>query len=184
MFPWTVSDWRRATGSGSGGSSPTFARPSSDLAAPDLYIPLMSLTTYVLLASLLYGVGGEFTPDVMQDVFLSCMLTQLLETAGIRAGYYALQAPCAFTDLWAYTGYKYPGLCVNMIIGIALGYGPYNISLLYTAASVGYFNLKTYANNVPKVNVRGGVKREFVVLGFAGTQIFTMWWMGRTKHMG
>ncbi|GMI09987.1 hypothetical protein TrRE_jg11571 [Triparma retinervis] len=144
----------------------------------------MSLTTYVLLASLLYGVGGEFTPQVLQDVFSSCMITQLLEVAGIRAGYYMLQAPCAWPDLWAYTGYKYPCLCVNMIVGIAFGYAPYNACLAYTAGAAGYFNLKTYANNVPKANVRGGVKREFVVLGFAGTQIFTIWWMGRTKHMG
>eukprot|EP00520_Triparma_pacifica_P018656 CAMPEP_0118656440 /NCGR_PEP_ID=MMETSP0785-20121206/13490_1 /TAXON_ID=91992 /ORGANISM="Bolidomonas pacifica, Strain CCMP 1866" /LENGTH=340 /DNA_ID=CAMNT_0006549299 /DNA_START=29 /DNA_END=1051 /DNA_ORIENTATION=+ len=184
LFPWTITSWRRVQGTGNPTSNPTYARPSSDLNAPDLYIPLMSLTTYVLLASLLYGVGGEFTPDVLQDVMVGCMITQLLEVSLIKSGYYMLQTTVPWLDLFSYTGYKYPGLCVNMISGITLGYTGYLISLLYTASSTGYFNLKTYANNVPKVQVKeGGVKREFVVLGFAATQVFTIWWMGKTKHM-
>ena len=143
----------------------------------------MSLTTYVLLSGLLYGSAGEFNPDVLQDVMFSCMLTQMIEVAGIRAGYYMLQAPCTLTDLMSYTGYKYPGLCINMIVGIIFGYMPYNVALMYTATAVGFFELKTFANNVPRGGGQAGVKREFVVLGFAGMQMVTMWWMGKTKHM-
>mmetsp|Transcript_1723 Transcript_1723/g.3790 ORF Transcript_1723/g.3790 Transcript_1723/m.3790 type:complete len:316 (+) Transcript_1723:73-1020(+) len=178
LIPYTNKAWRRQTN-----QDGTFLKPSQDLNAPDLYIPTMSLLTYVLLSGLCYGASGQFTPAVLQDVTGYCLMTQGLEVAAIRAGHYALQAPCGWTDVAAYTGYKYFGLCINMLVGLTLGYWPYNLSLLFTAGGIFYFTLKTFANNVKKETARDGPKREFVVLGFAAAQVVTMWFLGNTKHL-
>ena len=53
-------------------------------------------------------------------------------------------------DLVAFTGYKYIGLCVNMVAGAALGRGAYYASLLWTAAAA-FWALKTAAHAVPQV---------------------------------
>ena len=143
----------------------------------------MSLVTYVLLSGLCYGTSGAFTPDVLQDVTAYCLVTQGLEVAAMRAGHYALSAPCSWIDMASYTGYKYFGLCINMLAGMAFGYWTYNLSLLFTAGGAFYFTLKSFADNVKKETARDGPKREFVVLGFAAAQVVTMWFLGNTKHL-
>ena len=70
-----------------------YALPNSDENAPDLYLPLMSVITYCLLAALLYGTAGEFNPEVIADVTTKCLATQILEVLIIRFGLYMMQAP-------------------------------------------------------------------------------------------
>jgi hypothetical protein len=92
-------------------------------------------------------------------------------------------APSSMKDLYAYTGYKYFGLCINLIVGLSAGYWAYNVALIWTASAVGYFTLKTFANNIPRHTAATGPKREFMVLGFAGAQMLTMWWLGNTENL-
>jgi hypothetical protein len=75
----------------------------------------MSLVTYVLLCALGYGTAGKFDTEVIPDVTTKCMVTQILEVLIIRFGLYMMQAPVPFLDLFSYTGYKYLGLCINML---------------------------------------------------------------------
>jgi hypothetical protein len=178
MAPFLTKDWKRVVG-----NDGLPAPPAVDTNAPDLYIPTMALITYVLLSGVLYGNSGEFTPEIIQDLAMYCLLTQTLEIAGIRFGYYVMQAPIAWLDLAAYTGYKYLGLCLNMLVGISFGYTIYNICLLYTGSVITFFTLKTFANNIPRNTAADGPKREFMVLGFAASQFLTMWWLGNTKHL-
>eukprot|EP00540_Astrosyne_radiata_P014720 CAMPEP_0116864746 /NCGR_PEP_ID=MMETSP0418-20121206/24999_1 /TAXON_ID=1158023 /ORGANISM="Astrosyne radiata, Strain 13vi08-1A" /LENGTH=196 /DNA_ID=CAMNT_0004500013 /DNA_START=1 /DNA_END=587 /DNA_ORIENTATION=- len=145
-----------------------FALPHADENAPDLYLPSMTLITYVLLCALCYGTAGKFSPEVLPDVTTKCFVTQILEVLAIRFGFYMMQAPISFLDLFSYTGYKYLGLCVNMLAGLALGHyvgsKAYYIAFLYTASAASFFVLKTMANNIPLQVSATGPKREVMVL--------------------
>jgi len=165
-----------------------FEQPVTDTNAPDLYVPIMSLITYVLLCALCYGTAGHFNPEVIPDVTSKCFLTQLMEVLLIRLGFYLMQAPVAILDLFSYTGYKYVGLCLNLLIGMLasrLQYGTtaYYVCFLWTASAAAFFMFKTMANNIPMQVAANGPKREMVVLGIAGAQCASMWFVGQTKFL-
>jgi hypothetical protein len=165
-----------------------FALPHTDENAPDLYLPTMSLITYCLLCALLYGTAGEFNPEVIADVTTKCFITQLLEVAIIRFGFYMMQATIPILDLFAYTGYKYLGLTVNILFGMSLRYfdlgrSGYYVTFLWTASAASYFMLKTMANNIPVETASTGPKREFMVLAFAASQAASMWFVSQTKYL-
>jgi hypothetical protein len=167
---------------------PLYELPTLDENAPDLYLPSMTLITYVLLCAICYGGAGQFSPEVIPDVTTKCFLTQTLEVLAIRVGFYMMQAPVAFLDLFAYTGYKYLGLCVNLLVGMIasqLEYGTkaYYVSFCWTATAAAYFMLKTMANNIPLETSSSGPKRELVVVIIAAAQLATIWFVGQTKFL-
>ena len=170
-------------------TSPSYHPPHQDLNAPDLYIPTMSLLTYVLLCALCYGTANKFNPEVIPEVITKCLVTQLLEVLAIRVGFYTMEAPVPMIDLMSYTGYKYLGLSVNMLSGITLGqYGGYGhkayyFTYIWTATAVSYFILKVMANVIPVEVSALGPKRHFMILGFAGSQFATCWWVSQTKFL-
>jgi hypothetical protein len=188
LFPFVYRDWARLTADPNM-TPPTFCPPHQDANAPDLYIPTMSLLTYVLLCALCYGTANKFNPEVIPDVITKCLVTQLLEVLAIRTGFYTMEAPISMMDLMSYTGYKYLGLSVNMLSGVTLGqYGGYGhkayyVTYLWTATAVSYFILKVMANTIPVVTSQAGPKRHLMVLGFAGSQFATCWWVSQTKFL-
>eukprot|EP00546_Thalassionema_frauenfeldii_P015124 CAMPEP_0178916362 /NCGR_PEP_ID=MMETSP0786-20121207/12587_1 /TAXON_ID=186022 /ORGANISM="Thalassionema frauenfeldii, Strain CCMP 1798" /LENGTH=368 /DNA_ID=CAMNT_0020589669 /DNA_START=85 /DNA_END=1191 /DNA_ORIENTATION=- len=192
FFPFLCKSWQRvkfdAPSQGGGMSDVAYALPHSDENAPDLYIPAMSLITYVLLCALVYGNAGQFNPEVLPAVASLCFMTQIVEVLLIRFGYYMMQAPVAFLDLFSYTGYKYFGLCINMLAAIltnhfGLGKETYYVFFLYTASAASFFMLKTMANNIPLVVAATGPKREIMVVVFALSQCLTMYIMSKTKFL-
>ncbi|KAL7552727.1 hypothetical protein ACHAWF_015963 [Thalassiosira exigua] len=191
LFPFAFRDWARQeeVAPGSPDGAPRYAPPQRDENAPDLYIPSMSLLTYALLCALCYGNAGKFDPEVLPDVTSKCVMFQILEVVAIRVGFYLMEAPVAILDLICYTGYKYLGLCVNMLSGLTMGhflkYGhrSYYFTYLWTATAVSYFILKVMANCIPRKTSAVGPKRQFMVLGFAGSQFATCWFVSQTKFL-
>mmetsp|Transcript_21212 Transcript_21212/g.52194 ORF Transcript_21212/g.52194 Transcript_21212/m.52194 type:complete len:375 (+) Transcript_21212:118-1242(+) len=198
LFPFLSKHWKRQIISGGDSAyqqpgqplQPTiYALPYSDENAPDLYIPVMSLITYSLLAALCYGTAGKFNPEVIADVTTKCFLTQILEVAIIRFGFYTMQVPVAFLDLISYTGYKYLGLTINMLFGLFLGFvldygmSGFYVTFLWTASAAFYFMLKTMTYSIPEQTAQDGPKRSFMVLGFAASQVATMWFVSQTKFL-
>lgn len=168
----------------------TYQSPVHDECAPDLYLPLMSAVTYVLLSALLAGTAGQFNPEVIPQVFTRCLLTQILEVVAIRLGFYLMDSPVAILDLFSYTSYKYLGLCLNMLVGIVVGHfglffgsRGYYATFLWTATAASYFMLKTMANNIPLQTAHNGPKREVMVVVFAASQFATMWFVSQTKFL-
>jgi len=166
----------------------TYNLPYVDENAPDLYLPCMTLVTYVLLCALCYGTSGNFDPEVIPDVTTKCFVTQILEVLLIRFGFYMMQAPVALLDLFSYTGYKYLGLCLNMVVGLLVGHfgfgaRGYYITFVWTATAASFFMLKTMANNIPMVTAATGPKREVMVFAFAASQFATMWFVSQTKFL-
>lgn len=189
LFPFLFREWARAEIEPNPDGSMIYALPQQDENAPDLYIPSMSLLTYVLLCALCYGNAGKFDPEVLPDVTSKCLVTQILEVIAIRIGFYLMESPVAILDLFCYTGYKYLGLCVNMLSGLTmghfLGYGhrSYYFTYLWTATAVSYFILKVMANCIPSRTSTAGPKRQLMVLGFAGSQFATCWFVSQTKFL-
>jgi protein transport protein YIF1 len=170
--------------------------PIHDECAPDLYLPLMSGITYVLLSALMYGTAGKFNPEVIPSVTTFCFFVQAFEVAAIRLGFYLMQSQVAILDLFSYTGYKYVGLCINMIVGIVFGHNGlfgfsattgtrgYYIMFLWTASAASYAMLKTMANNIPlRTTAAPGPKRELMVIVFGLSQFAVMWFVGQTKFL-
>lgn len=201
LFSFFFKNWKRvendamnsnANGAGAGlePGGNKYALPTNDDNALDLYIPAMSLITYVLLCGLCYGTSGQFDPEVLPDVTTRCMVIQVIEVLLFRLGFYLMQIPANFMDLFAVTGYKYLGLTINMLTGYSLslalvsgGHKGYYGMFLWTASAASYFMLKTMANNTPTVTASSGPKREFVVLAFAASQFASMWFLGQTKFL-
>ena len=169
-----------------------YASPAIDENALDLYIPSMSLVTYVLLCALCYGTAGKFDPQVLSNVMTKCVLIQFLEVLGIRFGLYMMQVvDLSFFDLFSLTGYKYLSLCLNMLIGLFLEYvllgssgtRGFCVTFLFTASSMSWFVFKFMSSNIPLVTSANGPKREIVVLSFAASQFATMWFLSQTKYL-
>mmetsp|Transcript_3677 Transcript_3677/g.7689 ORF Transcript_3677/g.7689 Transcript_3677/m.7689 type:complete len:359 (-) Transcript_3677:96-1172(-) len=189
LFPFLYKEWAREEIEPNPDGTMTYALPQQDENAPDLYIPSMSLLTYVLLCALCYGNAGKFDPEVLPDVTSKCLITQILEVIAIRIGFYLMEAPIPLLDLLSYTGYKYLGLSVNMLSGLTvghfLGYGhrSYYFTYLWTATAISYFILKVMANCIPRRTSAAGPKRQFMVLGFAASQFATCWFVSQTTFL-
>jgi hypothetical protein len=190
LFPFLSKQWQRQEREPGTPDTPAqYDLPYLDENAPDLYVPVMSLITYVLLCAVCYGKAGQFNPEVLPDVTTKCFMTQVLEVLAIRFGFYTMQVPVPFLDLFAYTGYKYLGLALNMLVALvlgtvfALGTRAYYVTLFWTASAMVFFMLKTMAHNIPLRTAATGPKREIVVIVFAALQLATMWFMSQTKFL-
>jgi len=147
-----------------------WALPRQDHNAPDLYIPLMSFMTYVLLYGLGKGlVSTAFGPDVIVNAIWRCLVLQLIESAMIKFGVNLMSVSTPFLDIFAYTGYKYVALCINFI-SRALGSTVSILVSLVTAGMLAYFILKTMAAVVPPQTTTGP-PRHLLLLGFALLQV-------------
>ena len=173
-------DWSRKniddTNSSMGASSQTFALPRDDVNAPELYLPMMSFITYVLLCGYVKGTANSFTPEVLIQTLWRCLLLQLVETVVIRICINFMSvSTITFLDVLAYTGYKYVGLCFTVPIGI-LGYWVSNIYCVYQAVALFYFTLKTLADATKPLrgvtNISFGPPRWVMVSSFAASQFF------------
>merc|ERR1711937_893763 len=93
-------DWKRTEldSSEKGISSQRFDSPMYDENSFDLYIPTMSLITYVLLCAICYGSTGDFDPDFLSYTAKSCFFSQILEVLFYRFCFYLMRVPCKFLD--------------------------------------------------------------------------------------
>lgn len=111
FFPFRHPDWQRIRTSGntSESSHHEYAPPSRDLNAPDLYIPLMSFVTYLLVAGFVKGATGEFSPDVIGQVGSYGLVMQSIEIGLLKLALYLfkIDGATSLLDLAAFTGYKY-----------------------------------------------------------------------------
>ena len=69
----------QADGVASNAPKKAYLPPTQDVNAPDLYIPTMAFTTYVVMIGLLKGTVGEFTPDVLSQVMMSSLFMECLQ---------------------------------------------------------------------------------------------------------
>lgn len=114
--------------------------PRYNLHAPDLYIPLMSYVTFVLLAGVSAGWKGNFAPDYLGMAASSGIVVIMLEMMILYGGFYLLQSAMPTPlDLLAYSGYKFLPCVVNQAVSLLLGAEVYYPVYCFTTGMLGMF---------------------------------------------
>ncbi|KAL8719145.1 MAG: hypothetical protein Q9225_003807 [Loekoesia sp. 1 TL-2023] len=130
LFPWRHKPWSREQRPSHSSSDPSssnyhFLPPRDDLNSPDMYIPVMAFVTYILLSTLLAGLRGQFHPEVMGLTATTAFVVVLLEILGLKFGTYVLSInnDSQLLDLVAYSGYKFVGVIVTLVVSETLNRG-------------------------------------------------------------
>lgn len=99
---------------------------SSGASAPytperDLYIPLMALTTFVLLVGIQTGTQGTFYPELLGSTFSLALCLLLGEVGLLKLVLYITgAASAAAADLLCFCGYKYVNVALLLLLRILL----------------------------------------------------------------
>lgn len=90
-----------------------------------MYIPVMAFVTYVLVSTLLAGLRGAFHPEVMGLTATAAFAVIIIEIMGLKFGTYILSISndSQLLDLVAYSGYKFVGVIVTLVIAEILNGG-------------------------------------------------------------
>lgn len=131
LFPWRHKPWsRQQRPSTTGGQESStysyyFLPPRDDLNSPDMYIPVMAIVTYILLSTLLAGLRGQFHPEVMGLSATAAFAVVAIEILGLKFGTYILSISndSQLLDLVAYSGYKFVGVIVTLVLAEILNGG-------------------------------------------------------------
>lgn len=83
-----------------------------------MYIPVMGFVTYILLSTLLAGLRGAFHPELLGSAATWAFLIVFCEILVIRLAIYLLgiSNESQLLDLVAYSGYKFVGINVTLVI--------------------------------------------------------------------
>ncbi|CAE8698370.1 unnamed protein product, partial [Polarella glacialis] len=95
-----------------------------DIETPDLYIPLMSYVTYVLMYGMQRGILRDFRPEVLPSTASFAMVLLFLEVGGAKMGFYLSGSSVPVMDIFANCGYKYVSACLMVLARILLGKSP------------------------------------------------------------
>eukprot|EP01101_Sappina_pedata_P012454 TRINITY_DN8574_c0_g1_i1.p1 TRINITY_DN8574_c0_g1~~TRINITY_DN8574_c0_g1_i1.p1 ORF type:complete len:329 (-),score=109.11 TRINITY_DN8574_c0_g1_i1:104-1069(-) len=135
IFPFRHKSWTRKFFRDESIGIEAYLPPKEDINAPDLYIPLMSFVTYVLLYGFLLGVSNRFTPELLATVSSRTIAILILELAVIKAAFFILPnaLEVKIYDLIAYIGYVFVGVNVSLLSGYLFG----NTVLFGTAIILG-----------------------------------------------
>ncbi|MCJ1228234.1 hypothetical protein MMC12_004895 [Toensbergia leucococca] len=131
LFPWRHKPWSRQQRTASTGTQDSntysyyFLAPRDDLNSPDMYIPVMAFVTYILISTLLAGLRGAFHPEVMGLTATAAFAVVVVEILGLKFGTYILSISndSQLLDLVAYSGYKFVGVIVTLVLSEILNAG-------------------------------------------------------------
>lgn len=172
LFPYTHKSWTRLVKrSPQSGQMEGHRPPREDLNAPDLYIPLMSLITYVLLIGLQLGLkdagnlsgnkdnllngvktpvvaplAKSFSPDVLGMTFSSAIAFMVVEVLILLFSLYmmSVHSNTLILDLVSYSGYKYIGIIFTVLAKIfTLPRWAIGSIFFYCMISLGFFTIRT-----------------------------------------
>ncbi|KAJ3040501.1 hypothetical protein HDV00_010810 [Rhizophlyctis rosea] len=158
LFPFRHQPWSRLVRrSEQSGQMEGYKPPREDLNAPDLYIPVMSFVTYILVVGIQLGLkasnqkvvdavaGKAFSPDVLAGTGTTAFFVILCEVLFIKLGCYLLNvtSDAGFLDLIAYCGYKFIGIITTYIAKIFLPTWAVWSVFAYVMMCLGFFTLRT-----------------------------------------
>lgn len=178
FFPFTHSDWSIRF------NHDEPVAPRDEVNAPDLYIPVMALVTYLLTTGVVMGVQNRFTPEQLGIQASSALVWLVLELLIIMLSLYILNVntDLRYMDILAYSGYKYIGMIAVLLAGLLFKSAGYYIILLWFSFSTAYFLLKTLRIQIlPHTEADGftrGSKRSlYLILSISIMQPILMWWL-------
>ncbi|CAF0922752.1 unnamed protein product [Adineta steineri] len=185
LFPFRPRNW--SVGYSADGPVP----PRVDTNAPDYYIPLMSVMTYVLVAGLVLGTQNRFTPEQLGMHASSALVWNIIEIGLLCLTFYILniQSKLRTLDLIAYCGYKYVGMIAALSSYLAThSLFVYRCSLLYVSISLSYFLIKCLRLKIlpdtsgsHTYNANGNARRVYLLLAIVLIQPLFIWYL--TRHL-
>jgi protein transport protein YIF1 len=151
LIPFTKRSWSRKRAheqvqfdNAADDSKYSFVPPRDDVNAPDLYIPVMSFVTYVLLVGFIFGTQDAFTAEVLAKYCSKGLGVLTLEVLIIKLGLYLINAQATpWLDVIAYRGYKFVGVIVAMVVNV-IKPKLYYFSFLYAAIAMFIFLLRSH----------------------------------------
>ncbi|KAK8193591.1 putative membrane protein [Phyllosticta capitalensis] len=163
LFPWRHRPWIRQNYDG------FYLPPREDINSPDMYIPVMAFVTYILLSTLLAGLRGAFHPELLGITATKGFAVVLVEILGLKLGCYFLSISndSQLLDLVAYSGYKFVGIIVTIVIAEVFNKGQGSggwvgwIVFLYTFSALAFFLLRSLKyvllpDTAPNAGAQGG----------------------------
>lgn len=96
----------------------------ADVEDPDLYIPLMSYVTYVLLCGMYRGILQDFRPEVLPKTATYAIVFLVIEVGLSKMGFYIAGSGMPVLSLAANSGYKYVLVMMMVLSRILVGTNP------------------------------------------------------------
>ncbi|KAH6570387.1 hypothetical protein BASA60_007721 [Batrachochytrium salamandrivorans] len=155
LFPFRHTSWSRLVHrSEHNGQAEGYAPPREDLNAPDLYLPVMSYVTYVLLVGLTIGMASEgavvskkFTPEVLGTSATGAFFIVFFEVFVLKLAFYLLNVvnDASFLDLISYCGYKFIFVSILVVFKSVLGMFDWKFWIpgAYLVLAFGFFTIRT-----------------------------------------
>uniref|UniRef100_A0A7E4V8A3 Protein YIF1 n=1 Tax=Panagrellus redivivus TaxID=6233 RepID=A0A7E4V8A3_PANRE len=190
LFPFAPRDWSTQFG---GDGKPVPAK--LDVNAPDLYVPLMAFITYVLISGFVFGVQQRFSPEQLGMQTTNALFYLFLENMIVFITKYVLNISQSLS-LWhtlAFTGYKFVGIVVCLVLYLLGGTTIYYCALVYMVLAITIFlarSLKSFVLDMQSGGYNaydGGRKRKmYMLLSVVVTQALIMYLLTSsvTSYMG
>jgi len=152
LFPFRHKSWARMGRRNEQTGKMDFSTPREDINSPDLYIPVMSCVTYVILCAITMTLevtdenkNGEFQPEVLGRKTLNLFSLLVGEVLLMKLICYlmSISADVAFLDLIAYSGYKFIGIIVVSILNHVTSKFITYLVYAYVSLALGFFMLRS-----------------------------------------
>ncbi|GAB4855047.1 hypothetical protein Ancab_023632 [Ancistrocladus abbreviatus] len=178
LFPFLHrGHWTRITEPVGGRLS--YKPPIYDINAPDLYIPFMAFLTYVVLAGLVLGIHGKFTPEAVNWLFMKGLVGWFFQVMLLKLSLYSLSSGEApLLDVVAYAGYSFTGISLA-ILGRMLWSYSYYLLMPWTCLCMGIFLVKTMKRVLyAEVRSYDSRRHHYLLLLIAMAQFPLFIWLG------
>lgn len=186
VFPFRHSGWLRLIQMGQSGQGERFEVPSNDLNLPDLYLPLMSFITYILLCAISQGAKGEFHPQTFGYTSSMVLGYQLLDMVVLKLGLYLMAVELLFWDLLCFLNYKFIPLVLVLTLDafVALWTGKMAV-FAYLGFAFAFFLLRLLKNvflgnginGMNTVTQKQRQKRIYLLFAYSYPVQFILMWL-------
>ncbi|GME71485.1 hypothetical protein B5S31_g335 [[Candida] boidinii] len=190
LFPFKNRTWTRIfRTSTDANNNPVelYAPPTEDVNAPDLYIPLMSFMSYILVWAIFSGINGTFHPQLLGFAATRTLSFSVVDVALLKIVFYVLNIQCKLWDIVSYSGYKYTSIVIVMLVK---GLYPESLILTYITFfaitfSLGFFLMRSLryvvlptglnANNISQAQKK--IRTNFLFVYSFVVQFALVWLM-------
>ncbi|CAD5232599.1 unnamed protein product [Bursaphelenchus xylophilus] len=175
MCPFLHKDW--SSPPGANGEQPP---PKYNINAPDLYIPVMSFLTYVLVAGFVFGTQDRFEPEKLGLLTTNALFYLILENLAIFVTKFVLNISHTL-NVWhslSYSCYKYVSMVFCLLCFLIGGRSLYYCALAYSIFATVFFLLRSMKIYILDMANRGGDQKKrklYLLLSITLVQGLIIW---------
>lgn len=149
----------------------------------------MAYITYVVVAGIILGTQQRFSPEQLSTLASSALAWCIAELAVYSCTLYIMETKLSTLDLIAYSGYKFVGIIVSILMSLAAGRTGYYVCLVYMNIALCFFLVRNLRAHVMGENAQpnnyygtqmytsGRKGRIYFLLFASGIQPLLSWWL-------